>query len=412
MNLRSYAHQIRDAAIQAVDPEIAVRTFLQTNQQLFSQTNTVDIVAIGKAAVPMIKAMISYSDIPIHQGIVATKEQSTFGFTHSSVSIYESGHPIPTNDSVRSGKQILDFLKAATADTIVFLISGGSSAIITVPESPMTLAEMQVLTKQLLASGAPIQEINTIRKHLDQVKGGGLLNSLSPGKKIVTLVLSDVVGDDLSVIGSGPTYWDNSTVADAENILKKYTLTIPTTFHETLKQSDPIFKNCQHFLIGNGKIAIDAAAQKATKIGFDVKILSYTQQGEAKDVGQQLATLAHNLKPKTCLLIGGETTVTLHPSHGKGGRNQELVLSAGIATQHLDHLLYYAFGTDGIDGPTDAAGAFFDKKILNQASHLGLDPSTYLARHDSYTFFQKTGGLIKTGPSGTNVGDVIMILTD
>ena len=284
------------------------------------------------------------------------------------------------------------------------------------PSPPLTLAEKQEITRRLLASGATIHEMNTVRKHLSRIKGGQLAKAAWPAT-LVALILSDVTGDDLATIGSGPTVPDPSTMDDAIQILNHYGIPVPSAaLHETPKPGDPAFARTRNLIIGSNRLALDAAAHKAKELGYRTLLLSSFIEGETREVAKVHAAIAKemlaNARPvrrPACILSGGETTVTVH-GKGKGGRNQEFVLAAALALEGRGPAVIFSGGTDGIDGPTDAAGAYVDSSTLSRARAMGLDPRNYLDNNDSYHFFEKLEALIKTGPTGTNVMDVRMIL--
>jgi hydroxypyruvate reductase len=300
------------------------------------------------------------------------------------------------------------------------LISGGGSALMTVPHEGISLEDMQSLTSLLLASGARIDEINTLRRQLDRVKGGGLVRVTNA--KVISLILSDVIGNPLEAIASGPTYPDPSISEDAIQILKMYGLekTVPSAIFQALDSSlksheskNDIFNQAQNSIIGDNKLAAEAALKQAKHDGFDSVILTNELQGEARKLGVMLARkLREELdkRPRPfCLIAGGETTVTIR-GNGKGGRNQELALAAVDELRDLENVMLISLATDGEDGPTDAAGAVVTGESARRAESLGIDVADYLSRNDAYHFFQKMDDLIKTGPSGTNVNDLTFLI--
>ncbi len=430
MEYRNISEKIQKAALKSVDPEYAVSSFLEHHPNLMRTQTTIDVVAIGKAAVPMMQAIANQKAYTIQRALVITKTGHTFGMKSTeTLHICESEHPVPGNGSLQSGTILFNFLKLSTAQTILFLISGGGSSLITFPYEGISLEDVQQTTQALLACGATIQEINALRKHIDAVKGGGLLAAIPEKTFVRSLVLSDVIGDDFSVIASGPTYWDNSTFHSAMQLLHTYEIvqSVPVSVREhlqrgingevpeTLKMNNPRFRKVRHYLVGNLSVAIEAASTEVKKLGYKPVVLTYEQQGEARHVGIEFANTVLNLSkkphPPLCVIMGGETTVTLNSEkNGTGGRNQELILSAGIELAEQADVYLASFGTDGIDGPTDAAGACWDRIIVTNVKDKGLHPIDYLHAHDSYSFFQKTGGLIKSGPTGTNVGDITFAL--
>ena len=284
------------------------------------------------------------------------------------------------------------------------------------PSPPLVLAQKQEITRQLLASGATIHEMNVVRKHLSAIKGGQLAKAARPAT-LVSFILSDVPGDDLATIGSGPTVADPSTVGSAFGILKHYRIAFPAAaLHETPKPDDPVFARVKNLIIGSNRLALDAAAGKARELGYRALLLSSFIEGETREVAKVHAAIAKEVlssgrpvKRPVCILSGGETTVTIR-GKGKGGRNQEFVLAAAMELEGFGPHVIFSGGTDGIDGPTDAAGAYVDDSGLSRARMMGLDPRRYLSDNDSYHFFEKLQSLIKTGPTGTNVMDVRMIL--
>ncbi len=305
--------------------------------------------------------------------------------------------------------------QAGPDDLIVCLISGGASALLPLPAPPITLAQKQKTTRLLLHCGASIHEINCVRKHMSRIKGGQLARLAYPAT-LVTLILSDVVGDDLDVIGSGPTVPDRSTVADARAILAKYRIPNKLSLEETPKPGDKVFEKTHNAIVGSNALAVDAAVKEARSLGFHTLLLSTFVEGEAREVARVYAAIAKQIratgrpiKTPACVIAGGETTVTVR-GNGVGGRNQEFALAAAMDIPGLRDVVILSAGTDGTDGPTDAAGAIADGSTLARAQALGLDAAAFLANNDSYRFFEATGDLIKTGPTGTNVADVQLIL--
>ena len=410
--------RILAAAIDAVDPFKAVQRYLQNMEgRVFG-------LASGKAAIPMMNALAER--IPLSGGLAIPKFAS--GLSRDHYAVHEGGHPIPDERSLQAGERVLEFVSALEEkDTLVCLISGGGSALVTAPY--VSLSDVQALTSLLLASGAPIDEINTLRRHLDRVKGGGLVRATKA--KIISLILSDVIGNPLEAIASGPTAPDPTTKEDALRILEKYSheLTTETQRHrdsvsavvqclhdaksvETLKLGDPSFARVQNIIIGDNKLAARAAQIQAEREGFHAEILTNELQGEAREVGHKLA---HRLRVDSlsrprpfCLIAGGETTVTLR-GNGKGGRNQELALAAVDDLAGVQDGFLIALATDGDDGPTDAAGAVVTGESAQTAEALGLDAASHLSRNDAYPFFDALGDLLKTGPTGTNVNDLIFL---
>jgi glycerate 2-kinase len=451
---RERAWQIMHTALNAVEPGAAIRRHLRLvanhltimDPQDGEYTYALDdfdrvlVVGGGKAGAPMAAAVADILGKRLTDGVVVVKHGYTLAdsATTSPIKVLEAGHPVPDQAGLHGTERIADLLRGATSrDLVLCLISGGGSALMTLPVSGVSLADLQVLTQALLGCGATINEINTIRKHISQLKGGQLAQLTSPAK-VVSLILSDVVGDPLEVIASGPTVPDPTTFDDAWSILVRYGLVedVPISIinhltagregaiPDTPKPGDPIFDCVQNVIIGSNRLAAYAATEEAQRLGFDSILLTTFLEGEAREVGRVIAGLAKGLvhgeimhpagRPLSrpaCLVLGGETTVTLH-GDGKGGRNQEMALAAALSLAGWENVLITCLATDGTDGPTDAAGAFADGATISRAVHLGLDAKAYLARNDTYHFFQKLDDLIVTGPTKTNVNDLILIFAD
>jgi len=434
------------AALAAVEPGASVRAHLQRQGDTLrvgpaaaaKPAHTYDLargrvflLGVGKAAYPMTRAAWEALADRVAQGLVVTKDGYA-GPAWERVTVIEAGHPVPDARSVAAAHAAQRLLHEAGPDDLVLvLLSGGGSALLTRPAPGVTLADVQALTRRLLASGATIHEINAVRKHLDTVKGGGLARWAAPAT-VLTLVLSDVLGDDLSVVASGPTAPDPTTYADAWAVLTRYGLTadLPPGVRahlkaglagrapETAKPGDPIFRQAAWFVVGSVRHAAEAARDAASAQGWHAAVLSTLMQGEAREVGRALAAVLHEMArfgrpwPRpACAVVGGETTVTLTPNPGRGGRNQELALAAVEPLAGLPRVALVAFATDGTDGPTDAAGAVVTGETASQARALGLKPRAYLARHDAYTFFHRVGGLLRPGPTRTNVNDLTLLCT-
>jgi hydroxypyruvate reductase len=317
-----------------------------------------------------------------------------------------------------------DFLRTG-GPTLVLLLSGGASALMTLPADGVSLGDCRAVTNTLLRAGAPIADLNAVRKHLEALKGGGLARAAAP-MPVFTMILSDVIGDDLSSIGSGPTCADPTTFADALAILERYHAldAAPRATaclrggaagarQETVKPHDPVLRGVQHRIIANNRTALDGVVHRAQDLGYHVVQATDGVTGEAREVGRRLAKqavdLQHALTRPFALVLGGETTVTVR-GDGLGGRNQEFALAAAIEIAGKGHIVIASFSTDGIDGPTDAAGAVATSSSVSDAAARGVDAAAALARNDSYRFFQAAGGLIRTGPTGTNVNDIAIAL--
>ncbi|MBI2358545.1 MAG: glycerate kinase, partial [Deltaproteobacteria bacterium] len=386
------------------------------------------VVGCGKAAAPMTAAVEDVLGDRISRGIVVTK----YGYVQPTrmVRIHEAGHPVPDDAGIKGAEAILDHLRGlGPMDLVLVVISGGGSALTPAPVDGISLSEKQALTKSLLACGADIREINTLRKHISRVKGGQLARAAQPAR-VVALILSDIVGDPLDAIASGPTVPDPTTFADALRILDKYRIRgeIPATVRarleagargevpETPKPEDPLFARVHNLIVGSNIQALEAARSEACALGLTPMILSSSIEGETREIARMHAALAREIRtsgnpvtPPACLISGGETTVTLRAS-GKGGRNQEFVLAAALDIAGLPDTVILSAGTDGTDGPTDAAGAIADGETCGRALALGLNPRAALDGNDAYPLFATLGDLILTGPTNTNVMDVRLVL--
>lgn len=386
-------------------------------------------LGIGKASVAMATAVAEIVGPELQGGLVITKHGHG-GKLPKALRLIESAHPVPDTAGAQAASDVIAFLRQMNArDLLIVAVSGGASALLPAPVPPITLEQKGRTTDLLLKAGADIFELNAVRKHLSLLKGGQLAALAYPAP-VVSLLLSDVIGDPLDVIGSGLTAPDRSTFAEAISVIDRYGLwnRIPASVRarleggregespETPKASDPLFNTVQNLIVGSSRLALAAAAQEAKRLGYKPLILSSTMQGETREVARVHAEILREvrnsgspLSPPACLLSGGETTVTVRGT-GKGGRNQEFALSAAIAIDGLRDVLVASAGTDGTDGPTDAAGARADGGTLRRAEALGYDLRDHLERNDSYSVFEALGDLIKTGPTGTNVMDVHLVL--
>ncbi len=430
------------AALQAVEPGAAVaRNLVREGNLLHSGDFNYDlslfkrifIIGAGKAGAPMLRAGVRILGDCFDDSLVIVKDGS-LGWPRGEtiplkVRLVEAGHPLPDPRGLQATRQMLDLLAQTTSeDLVICLISGGGSALLTAPAEGVSLGDMQDLTTRLLRCGASINEINTLRKHLDTVKGGGLARAAAPAQ-LLTLVLSDVVGSPLDVIASGPTVADRSTYADCQAILKRYGLEedLPDgilkhlrdgaagRIADTPKPGDPIFERTHTLVIASNQQAAQAAVHEAESLGFNSLLLTTFLQGEARQAGRTLAAIARQMNTSgqpvsrpACLVTGGETTVSLR-GDGLGGRNTELALAAVPGLAGLEKCLLVSLATDGGDGPTDSAGAVVSGETLERAARLKLSPEDFLARNDSYHYFEKLGDLIKTGPTQTNVNDLVFV---
>lgn len=440
MNLHDDLMHIQTAALQAVDPAAAVQRSLSLEGSTLvagdrswslARMHRVFLIGVGKASVPMAEAAAGTLGPYLTAGIVVTKYgHAAQAHLPAGVEVVEAGHPVPDAAGQRGAEAIARLLAGVTADDlVVVLISGGASALLPLPVQGISLADLQMLTDRLLRSGAAIGEINTIRKHLSQLKGGQLARLAAPAE-MLSLVLSDVVGDPLDVIASGPTVPDTTTYADAWQILQRYGLLeeapgsivqhlrrgMAGACAETPKPGDPLFARVATRIIGSNRLAAQAAAAEAARLGYHTLLLTTFMEGEAREVARVAAGLARGilahgdpLSPPACLVLGGETTVTVRGT-GRGGRNQELALAAALALEHVPDVAVMALATDGTDGPTDAAGAVVDGETLQRARAAGFDPYLALERNDAYPLLDAAGALLRTGPTGTNVNDLLVIV--
>jgi glycerate-2-kinase len=389
------------------------------------------VIGVGKAVIPMAKAVIDKIGNRITSGLIISKhriEKEKKGFGEN-IQIFIGGHPVPSKQSIEGTKKLITFLKKVNKnDLLINLISGGGSALMVLPHEGITLDDIKDFTNILLQSGATIQEINTIRKHIDKIKGGGLARMTYP-TRMETLILSDVLGDQISMIASGPTSMDETTYEDAWGIINKYNIKneIPKNIinhlikgmqgeiQETVKSGNEVLKNITNTIIGSLSTAITSAENAAKELGYNTVILSTELLGEAREVGKVFGSILNNmvegdffLKKPACVIAGGETTVTIL-GNGKGGRNQELALGAVGQIDSLHDCCLISMATDGEDGPTDAAGAFVTGRTKSRANAKGLDYEKYLADNDAYNYFKITGNLVKIGPTGTNVNDLLFL---
>jgi len=435
--MRKDAREIFSAGVKAVEAEAAVIRYCKIEDNSFTvdetaydlrQFENIYVIGAGKASASMARALEAILGEKITGGLINVKYGHLTKLER--VKIAEAGHPVPDEEGHKGAQAIFDLAsRAKDTDLVICLISGGGSALLPLPVRGVSLRDKQETTRLLLACGATIHEINTVRKHISAVKGGGLARAAYPAT-LVSLMLSDVVGDDLDVIASGPTVPDSTTFEDCMNIFDKYGIDkkIPQSVHmyiqngikgkvtETPKPGDPIFAATQSVIVGSNKECILAAEKKALELGYFTLILSTMVEGETREVARVHAAIAkeivksgHPLTPPACVLSGGETTVTIR-GEGLGGRNQEFVLGAAIDISGLERVVVLSGGTDGTDGPTDAAGAIADGMTVQRAKALGLNPVHSLSNNDSYHFFEKLGDLIKTGPTNTNVMDLRILL--
>ncbi len=435
--MRQDAMKIFDAGLKAVAPDLAIRShcrikandlIVDQNQYPLDQFENIFIIGTGKAAAIMAKTMEQLLGDRIRDGCIIVKYGHDLPL--SRIRTYQAGHPIPDENGVKGAREIRDITaRAGAKDLIICLISGGGSALMPLPVEGISLTDKQASTRILLECGARIHEVNTIRKHLSQLKGGQLARMAYPST-LLTLILSDVVGDDLEVIASGPTAPDPSTFQECLDTIRRYQLSekLPPTvidhIHrgltsdsmETPNPKNELFNNVSNIIIGNNRQAVVAAETQALSLGYNCLILSTLIEGETREVARVHAAIAkeaarsdHPVPKPACIISGGETTVTLRGS-GKGGRNQEFALAAAMEIDHQGNIVIFSCGTDGTDGPTEAAGAISDATTILRAKEKGIDPQLFLCSNDSYHFFSELKDLVITGPTQTNVMDLIIML--
>ena len=435
--MRADAALIFGAAVKAVDAEECVHRFvrlegdvLQVGERMFDLKKFDRILAVGtgKATPRMAVALETILGGRLTGGTINTKYEHAEPLER--IQTVECGHPVPDEEGVEGTQRILKLLEDTDERTLVIcLVSGGGSALMPAPSEGISLAEKQETTRLLLSCGANIVELNAIRKHLSQVKGGGLARAAFPAT-VVSLMLSDVIGDPMDVIASGPTVPDTSTFRDCMQIFKKYEITdaLPDAVRkrfeagaagdipETPKPGDEALARCHNLVVGSNGLAVAAARDRAVELGYNTLVLSTRVEGEAREVVHVYTAIAKEilrsnapLVPPACVIAGGETTVTVR-GKGKGGRNQELALAGAIQLSGWDGAVLFSGGTDGTDGPTDAAGAIADSRTISRAKALGLSAVEYLKANDAYHFFKPLNDLVITGPTGTNVADVAFVM--
>jgi len=434
---RRDARVIFDAGLVASDPELLIGRRLQIDGQilhagerLYNLANHGDlyVVGAGKATARMALAVEALLGERIAGGIIIVKPGHRVPL--KKLAVVEADHPIPDQAGINATEAIIELLRRAQkTDLILCLVSGGASALLSCPVVGLSLQDKQQTTQALLNCGARIQEVNAIRKHISRVKGGRLAELAYPST-VLSLILSDVIDDSMDNIGSGPTVPDSSTFADCLSIIDRYGVgtMIPvavTSFLkkgaageivDTPKAGDPIFHKVQNLLIGNNQLALVAAKEKAEALGYNTLVLSRSIEGEARKVAIDHVVIARDvlwssspIRPPACLISGGETTVAIR-GNGLGGRNQEFALAAAIEIDGLEGVVVLSGGTDGTDGPTDAAGGIVDWTTVQRAGDQGLDARSYLERNDSYPFLKTVGDLLITGPTLTNVMDLRLVL--
>jgi hydroxypyruvate reductase len=436
--MRKDLRLLHETALAAVDPYGAVKRVLDGPADPASLGNDfrrIVVVGAGKATARMALAVEDTVGDRITEGVIVVKHGHTARL--SRIRQVEASHPVPDEDGVRGTGEVLDAVRSSDSRTLVLcLLSGGGSALLVAPAQGLSLSDKQVVTDLLLKAGASIEELNAVRKHLSAIKGGRLACEAYPAA-VRTLILSDVIGDRLDVIASGPTVPDSSTFADALAVIEKYRLrsAIPPRVDaflvrglggqepETIKEGDACFGSVRNVIVGSNRQALAAAKERAHVLGYTASIMTDALRGDARSAAREMAARAlreqERLPPsgRLCLLAGGETTIVVQGT-GRGGRNQEMALAFALGIAGREGICFLAAGSDGTDGPTDAAGAFIDGMTVTSARLHGLEPANYLANNDSYGFFQRydraTGqhDHLMTGPTGTNVMDLMYVLVE
>ena len=433
MNTTDLIQSFIQAALEAADPRMRLNAHLPVISADLQSSDRVWIVGAGKASLEM--ALESYELLGdrIHGGAVACIPSRLEALSqehgkHYPFQLLPAAHPLPDERNILAAEAIAKVARQAEGnDLILALLSGGGSAHLTYPAEGLNLEDLQQVTQSLMKAGAPIEELNAVRKHLERLKGGRMLQLAYPAR-VHVFVLSDVIGDPLDVIASGPFAPDTTTYQQAQQILKQYGVGQPIRVleylesgargekPETLHPGNPLVDRAQHTILGSNRLAVEAVEKAAKAQGAKVDLIEWGVQGEARQVGQRLGKLAQSLQAKSdpgtrVAILGGETTVTVR-GNGKGGRNQEMALAASLEIEGLTGIEVVCFSTDGIDGPTDAAGAWVNGDTCRRARVMGMEPREYLDRNDSYTFFSRLGNLILTGPTGTNVNDLAIITSE
>ncbi len=437
--LRQDLAVIRQAALEAVDPYAAVLDHLSRDgsqvaiggQHWDLDQSSVVLLAVGKAAVPMAAAAAHVLRDRLAEGVVVTKYgHAAQADLPASVGVIEAGHPIPDQAGLQAARTCIERLHSLTSgDRLLVLLSGGASALLPAPVPGLSLDDLQATTDLLLRAGATIVELNAVRKHLSELKGGQLARLAHPAP-VASLILSDVVGDTLDVIASGPTAPDPTTFGEALSVLRRYTVLdrVPqgVVVHlqaglagevaETPKPETVLFGNVTNVVVGSNYLAAEAAVTEAERLGYHRLLLTTFVEGEAREVAKVAVALAKGVRAHgnpipapACLVWGGETTVTVR-GRGRGGRNQELALAAALGLAGMEGVALMALATDGTDGPTDAAGAIVDGTTVNRVRKQGWDPRATLRDNNSYPLLDAAGDLLRLGPTGTNVNDLLVLL--
>ncbi|MEM4520018.1 MAG: glycerate kinase [Sulfolobales archaeon] len=433
--MRAHTLKILSRGLEAADPVKSIKSILQlkggklyVKDKEFDIGSGVKVLGLGKASASMALAIEELlGDLIIDGAVIIPKGLKPPNLGR--IKILYGSHPVPDEDSINSTKELLKLCSQQDKETFIVLISGGGSALFELPIEPITLKDLKELTTQLLRCGADIKEINTVRKHISMVKGGRLAKLLYPSN-VISLILSDVVGDPIEFIASGPTAPDPTTYDDAMSLLRRYGIwdSLPISIKdvitrglngeipETPKPNDEVFSKVLNCIVASNYLSLKAMEDEARRLGYNTLILTSMMEGEAKDVGKFLAGIMKNIKfydepikKPAAILVGGETTVTVR-GKGIGGRNQELALSVAISIAGLDEVVFASIGSDGIDGVSVAAGGIVDGKTVSEGKKIGLNPYDVLSNNDSYNYLSRLRSSVLTGPTGTNVNDLAVAL--
>jgi glycerate 2-kinase len=439
MNARDAVRPILAAALAAVDPRAAVRRSLAWRdgvlvieggeQAAIGAGGRIWLIGAGKAAAGMALGALDVLGDALAGGTITTVDGPVPPIP-ARIDVWQAAHPVPDSRGLAGAVSALEMARRAEEpDVVLCLLSGGASALWPAPPPGVALTELRAATQALLRAGAPIAEVNTVRKHLSRIAGGRMAEAAAPAR-VVTLIVSDVVGSPVDAIASGPTVPDPTTFADALDVIDRYAVQVPGAVRahlesgaagrvsETPKPGDPAFFRASAHVVARNRDALDAAAREAARLGWNATVMGDDMEGEAREVAAQVAALARGAGAEgqsaelpRAFIIGGETTVTVTGS-GRGARNQELALAVALELEGEPGITVAAIATDGRDGPTDAAGAVVDGTTVRRGFDLGLDAHDHLARNDAYPFHRATGDLLVTGPTGTNVNDLVLVLVE
>jgi len=429
--------KVLEVGLRAADPESSVRSALSRGgdvvcvlDECFSATGRIHVIGFGKAGLGMSLGCESVLGELVAGGVVIVPSIGDSPRLPKKIEVVEGEHPIPGEKTLRASHRLIKYVEdnLSTGDVVIVLISGGGSALFEIPYPPLTLGDIAITTNTLMRAGADIVELNTVRKHLSMVKGGRLLNFTRRASRVFSLIISDVVGDPIEFIASGPTEADTTTYRDTYEVLQRRGVwdALPNSVRElvlsglsgkipeTVKPGDPLLDKVRNLVVASNMISLKDMEKKARELGYKATIVTSMMVGEAREVGRFLGSIARHITKykqpgeKLMLLLGGETTVTVR-GRGRGGRNQELCVGFSLSARGLENVVLASIGSDGIDGNSPAAGGMCDGLLVDEALNAGLDPHKYLNDNDTYTLLSKLGRAIITGPTGTNVNDLVVL---